>query len=82
MALPRITVLTSGRGSNLRAMLAAEREGRLDGAIATVIANRPGIPALDVAATHGVPGVVVPAPEGEDSTNIRPRRSTPSMPCP
>jgi phosphoribosylglycinamide formyltransferase-1 len=60
MALPRITVLTSGRGSNLRALLAAEREGRLDGTIATVIGNRPAIPALDVAAAHGVPGVVVP----------------------
>ena len=60
MALPRITVLTSGRGSNLRALLAAERDGKLEGTIATVIANRPGIPSLDVATAHGVPGVVVP----------------------
>jgi phosphoribosylglycinamide formyltransferase-1 len=60
MALPRITVLTSGRGSNLRALLAAERDGKLEGTIATVIANRPSIPALDVATAHGVPWVVVP----------------------
>ena len=60
MALPRITVLTSGRGSNLRALLEAEREGRLEGTIATVIANRAAIPALDVASAYGVPGVVVP----------------------
>jgi phosphoribosylglycinamide formyltransferase-1 len=60
MALPRITVLTSGRGSNLRALLAAERESRLNGTIATVIGNRPAIPALDIAAAHGVPAVVVP----------------------
>ena len=60
MALPRITVLTSGRGSNLRALLAAERDGRLDGTIATVIANRAAIPALEIAGAHGVPGVVVP----------------------
>ncbi len=60
MALSRVTVLASGRGSNLRALLAAEREGKLGGTIATVICNRPGIPALDIAATHGVPTVVVP----------------------
>jgi len=60
MALPRITVLTSGRGSNLAALLAAERHGELDGTIATVIGNRPGLPSLDVATAHGVPAVVVP----------------------
>ena len=43
-----------------RALLAAERDGRLDGTIATVISNRAAIPALDVAAAHGVPSVVVP----------------------
>jgi len=60
MALPRITVLTSGRGSNLRALLAAERDGTLGGTISTVIGNRPDIPALDVAGAHGVPGIVIP----------------------
>lgn len=60
MAIPRVTVLTSGRGSNLRALLDAERDGRLEGTIAAVIGNRAAIPALDVAAAHGVPGLVVP----------------------
>jgi phosphoribosylglycinamide formyltransferase 1 len=60
MAVPRVTVLTSGRGSNLTALLAAERAGRLGGAITAVIANRAAIPALAIAETHGVPGIVVP----------------------
>jgi len=60
MAIPRVTVLTSGRGSNLAALLAAERVGRLGGTIATVIGNRPSIPALAIADAHGVPGIVVP----------------------
>ena len=60
MAVPRITVLTSGRGSNLAALLAAERAGRLGGAITAVIANRAAIPALAIAEAHGVPGIVVP----------------------
>jgi len=60
MAVPRITVLTSGRGSNLAALLAAERAGRLGGAIAAVIANQAAIPALAIAETHGVPAIVVP----------------------
>ena len=60
MSIPRVTVLTSGRGSNLAALLAAERDGRLGGTIAAVISNRPAIPALAIAAAHGVPGIVVP----------------------
>ena len=44
MAIPRITVLTSGRGSNLAALLDAERAGRLGGTIAAVISNRAGDP--------------------------------------
>ena len=60
MAIPRITVLASGRGSNLAALLAAEREGRLGGTIAAVVSNRPAIRALELAAAQGVPGFVVP----------------------
>jgi phosphoribosylglycinamide formyltransferase-1 len=60
MAIPRITVLTSGRGSNLRALLTAEHAGTLSGTITAVIANRPGIPALAIAAAHGVASTVVP----------------------
>ena len=53
-------MLTSGRGSNLRALFDSEADGRLTGTIAAVISNRAAIPALDIAATHGVPGFVVP----------------------
>jgi phosphoribosylglycinamide formyltransferase-1 len=60
MAVPRVAVLTSGRGSNLAALLAAERAGLLGGAITAVIANQAAIPALAIAESHGVPGIVVP----------------------
>ena len=61
MAISRVTVLTSGRGSNLRALIEAERAGRLDGTIVAVVGNRAGIPALDIAAAHGIPCFVVPS---------------------
>lgn len=59
MALPRIVVLISGRGSNLAAMLAAERAGSLGGAVIAVISNRPDAAGLDIAARHGVATAVV-----------------------
>jgi phosphoribosylglycinamide formyltransferase 1 len=55
----RITVLLSGRGTNLAALLAAMREGTLGGTIARVISNRPEAPALAVARSHGVATTVV-----------------------
>jgi len=55
----RITVLLSGRGSNLAALLAAMREGTLGGTITCVISNRPEAPALALARAAGVPTVVV-----------------------
>jgi phosphoribosylglycinamide formyltransferase-1 len=59
MTGPRITVLISGRGSNLGAMLAAERAGTLGGSVAMVISNRPDAAGLDLAARHGVATAVV-----------------------
>lgn len=57
----RIGVLVSGRGSNLEAILRAVAEGRLAGVEPVlVLANRPGIPALEVAARHDVPAIVIP----------------------
>ncbi len=44
----RLGVLVSGRGSNLEAIL----DAGLD--VALVVSNRPGVRALEVAATHGV----------------------------
>ena len=52
----RLGILVSGRGSNLEAVLDAIAAGRLPGVeAAIVIANRPGIRALEVAARRGVP---------------------------
>lgn len=52
----RLGILVSGRGSNLEAVLDAISDGRLPGLeAAVVIANRPGIRALEVAARRGVP---------------------------
>ena len=59
MALARITVLVSGRGSNLEALLAAERAGVFRGSVTHVISNRAGVGALDVARAYGVSTEVV-----------------------
>lgn len=55
----RLGVLVSGRGSNLEAILKAIADGSLPGVEpCLVIANRPGIRALDVASRGGVPARV------------------------
>lgn len=60
MATPRIAVLISGRGSNLGALLDAQRVDALGGGvIAKVISNRPGAGGLDLAARHGVETAIV-----------------------
>ncbi|MEO8484923.1 MAG: phosphoribosylglycinamide formyltransferase [Betaproteobacteria bacterium] len=59
MALARITVLVSGRGSNLSALLAAERAGGFAGSVTHVISNRLDAGALAIAREHGVSTEVV-----------------------
>lgn len=59
MASKRITVLISGRGSNLAALIDAERAGTLVGTITQVISNRPGAPGLAHAAKAGIATFVV-----------------------
>ena len=54
MAIPRIAVLVSGRGSNLAALIDAEQRGALGGAVSAVISNKAGTTALAVAARHGI----------------------------
>jgi phosphoribosylglycinamide formyltransferase-1 len=57
----RLGILVSGRGSNLEAVLAAVADGRLPAVEPVlVIANRPGIRALEVAAIRGAPWRVLP----------------------
>jgi phosphoribosylglycinamide formyltransferase-1 len=53
----KVGVLVSGRGSNLQALLAAAREGRLGGDVAVVVSNVASAPALDKARDAGVPAV-------------------------
>ncbi len=59
MAFPRVTVLISGRGSNLAALIDAERRGRLGGSVGAVISNRADAPGLAIAAANGIATQVV-----------------------
>lgn len=56
---PRIAVLVSGRGSNLQALLDAEKRGELGCSIAVVISDMPDAGALDRAREAGTPTRVV-----------------------
>ncbi|MEP6679415.1 MAG: phosphoribosylglycinamide formyltransferase, partial [Betaproteobacteria bacterium] len=49
----------SSRGSNLAALIDAERAGVLGGTIVAVLCNRAGVPALDIATAHGIATVVI-----------------------
>ena len=59
MALARITILISGRGSNMAALIAAARAGRFEGAVTQVISNRPEAAGLDYARQQGIATAVV-----------------------
>ena len=59
MALARITVLISGRGSNMAAVIDACIDGRIEGAVTQVISNRPDAAGLDIARDHGIATTVV-----------------------
>jgi phosphoribosylglycinamide formyltransferase-1 len=59
MALSRITVLISGRGSNLRALIDAARDGSIQGAITHVVSNRPDAAGLTFAEEAGIASTVV-----------------------
>jgi len=54
-----VGVLISGRGSNLKSLLAACAEPGFPARIVTVIANRPGAGGLDHARAAGVPNLVI-----------------------
>jgi len=55
----RITVLLSGRGTNLAALLAAMQEGTLGGGITRVISNRPEAQGISLAHAAGVAATVI-----------------------
>ena len=55
-----LAVLVSGSGSNLQAILDASADSAYGAAVAVVISDRPGIRALERAASAGIPTQVVP----------------------
>lgn len=60
MSVRRIAVLVSGGGTNLQALIDAQRRGEIiNGEIAAVIASKPGAYALERARRAGIPGHVV-----------------------
>lgn len=58
-----VVVLVSGRGSNLAALLAAQRDGTLPIRITAVLCDRPAAPALAIARDAGVPTCTLDAAE-------------------
>ena len=54
MALSRISVLISGRGSNLAALVRAARRGEIEGAVTHIVSNRPDAAGLAFAREHGI----------------------------
>jgi phosphoribosylglycinamide formyltransferase-1 len=72
----RVLVLASGRGSNLRALLEAERAGRLGGArVACVASNRPDCTAVALAKDAGIETIAFdprdfPSREGFDQALV------------
>lgn len=59
MASRKLGVLISGRGSNLKAIIDAIGDRRLDASIAVVISNRGDAPGLDHARVAGIPTLVL-----------------------
>ena len=57
--MKRIAIVISGRGSNMTAILDAERAGSIAGRVVGVISNRPEAPGLAIAARYGVPTAIV-----------------------
>jgi len=65
-----IAVLISGSGSNLQALIDAERAGRLGCTIAVVLSDRPGVLGLERASAAGIPCEVVDWDRFEDRTSF------------
>lgn len=63
----KIAVLVSGGGTNLQALIDAEKEGKLgNGRIALVIASKPGVYALERAKNNGIEAKVLARKDYED----------------
>lgn len=58
--MTKIAVFVSGGGTNLQALIDAEKAGALaNGKITLVVASKPGVYALERASAHGIPTVVL-----------------------
>ena len=57
--MKRLVILISGRGSNMAAIVDAERAGTIAGHVVSVISNRPDAAGLSLASARGVPVSVV-----------------------
>jgi phosphoribosylglycinamide formyltransferase-1 len=57
--LKRIGVLVSGGGSNLQSLIDATRQQKMNAEIGLVISNKPGVYALERAARHQIPALVI-----------------------
>lgn len=69
MEKTKIAVLVSGGGTNLQALIDAQKRGDLgNGVISLVIASKPGVYALERAVDNGIPSVVLPRKEYESIT--------------
>ena len=67
MAETKIAVLVSGGGTNLQALIDAEKRGELgNGRISLVIASKPGVYALERAANNGIDAKVLARKEYAD----------------
>ena len=67
--MKRVAVLVSGGGTNLQALLESERRGENpNGQIVLVVASKPGVYALERAASFGVESAVVSRKDYADST--------------
>ena len=64
MLTARIAVLASGGGTNLQALIDSQDRGELhSGSIRLVVADKPGIRAIERAEKTGIPAVVIPRRE-------------------
>ena len=66
---PRVGILISGRGSNMAALLAAMKDGRVAADPAVVVSNVPDAAGLQIARDAGVPTEIV------DHRGIKPREA-------
>src|SRR6266498_2140455 len=57
--MKRLVIVISGRGSNMAAILDAERAGTIAGHVVGVISNRPDAAGLAIAHRHGVPTAII-----------------------